>query len=105
MKFVRKAKRMGMSLAEIGDVLRLHDWRESTCVHVRTLLDEKLARVDRAIAELTEFRSEIADLRDRAGTLDDCRPGGGLICSIIENSDMISNRSPLDWMEPLPPAR
>ena len=42
--FIRKAKRMGLSLDEIRVVLQLHDLREPTCGHVRSLLNAKLVQ-------------------------------------------------------------
>ena len=40
--FILKAKRLGISLEESRGILQLHDRSEPTCVHVRSLLDEKL---------------------------------------------------------------
>ena len=82
--FVSKAKRVGLTLREIKEILLLNDRDEPTCGHVRTLLDEKLAEIDEAISDLTEIRSQVAEIRGRAGDLADCRPLGGMICSIIE---------------------
>jgi DNA-binding transcriptional MerR regulator len=86
LRFIRMAKRLGLSLGEIGGILCLHDRRDPTCAHVRSLLDEKLAQIERALAELQAFRSEISRLKDEAGDQTDCRPSGGGICSIIEES-------------------
>ena len=84
--FIRKAKRLGMALEEIRDILELHDRSEPTCAHVRLLLDDKLVQVDRALRDLQQFRNEIVGLREEAGTLEDCRPSGGTICGIIEGN-------------------
>ena len=84
--FIRKSKRMGLSLEEIRGILNLHERTEPTCVHVRSLLDEKLDQVRRAIGDLKAFEVELTQLRDDAGSLDDCRPSGGRICGIIEGS-------------------
>ena len=100
LEFIRKAKRFGLSLEDISGVLLLHDLREPTCVHVRSLLDEKVAQVDKALFDLQEFRSDIVRLREAAGTLLDCRPSGGDICSIIESSGFQPPTSNLDWGEP-----
>lgn len=82
--FVAKAKRVGLTLREIKEILLLNDRDEPTCGHVRTLLDEKLAEIDKAISDLRAVRAQVAEIRGRAGELVDCRPSGGLICSIIE---------------------
>lgn len=84
--FVRKAKRLGLSLAEIRSVLQLYDRQEPTCVHVKSLLDAKLAQVEAAINELADLRRTLLQLRQSAGTLEDCRPAGGRICGIVEGT-------------------
>ena len=86
LRFIRMAKRLGLSLEEIGGILRLHDRREPTCAHVRSVLDEKLAQIETALPELQAFRSEISRLKHETGDQTDCRPSGGGICSIIEES-------------------
>ena len=86
--FVRKAKRLGLSLEEVRSILHLHDRREATCGHVRSLLEEKLAQLDKVLEDLQKFRAEIVRLRDEAGDLVDCRPSGGRICGIIEGASL-----------------
>lgn len=88
LEFIKKAKQLGLSLQEIRGILTLHDGEEATCVHVRSLLDAKLAQIDGVLKELGEFRGEILRLRDAAGDLEDCRPVGGSICTIIERVGM-----------------
>lgn len=96
--FIRKAKRIGMTLGEIKGILQLHDSSEPTCVHVRSLLDEKLTQVDRALEDLQQVRKEIAEIREGAGSLLDCRPSGGGICGIIEGSDVAVSEQGLTWI-------
>lgn len=99
LQFIRKAKRLGLSLEEIRGILQLHDRREPTCVHVRSLLDQKLAQVEAVLRDLQEFRADIARLRDEAGALEDCRPSGGRICGIIERSGISVSGETLTWVE------
>ena len=100
--FVKKAKRLGLSLKEIRNILQLHDRREPTCVHVRSLLDVKLTQVETALSDLQDFRDELKRLRDSAGTLEDYRPSGGVVCGIIEQSAIQVSRDTLTWIEPRP---
>ncbi len=44
--FVAKAKRIGLTLRQIKEVLLLNDRNEPPRAHVRTLLDENLAEID-----------------------------------------------------------
>ena len=96
--FIRSAKRLGMSLEEIRGVLQLHDLNEPTCVHVRALLDDKIARIELALKELRDFRRELASLRDKAGDLEDCCPTGGNICGIVERSEVTLDEASLTWL-------
>lgn len=63
LQFLRKAKRLGLSLDDIKDVLQIHDRREPTCLHVRELLEEKLALVDSLLRDLREFRKQLVTLK------------------------------------------
>ena len=100
-EFILKAKRLGLSLNEILGILRLHDAKESTCVHVRSLLEQKIGEVETAIDALQSFKRDLAELRDRAVGLVDCGTLGGDICSIIEQSS-IRGRQPVPLAKPLP---
>ena len=86
--FIRKAKRIGLSLEEIKGVLQLSDRREPTCVHVKTLLDEKIRRLEEVVRDLRDFRVELLALRDQAGAMVDCHPTGGNVCGIVERSEL-----------------
>ena len=96
--FIRSAKRLGMSLDEIRGVLQLHDLNEPTCIHVRALLDDKIARIDLALKELRDFRRQLASLRDKAGDLEDCCPTGGNVCGIVERSEVTLDEASVAWL-------
>ncbi len=51
--FIKKAQRLGLSLAEAGWVLDLRDHTERPCRHVLALLDRKLAEIDSVITDPT----------------------------------------------------
>ena len=87
-EFILKAKRLGLSLNEILGILRLHDAKESTCVHVRDLLNQKIAEVETTIDALQGFKGDLVALKDSATGLVDCKPLGGGICSIVEQSNI-----------------
>ena len=79
--FIGKAKAIGLTLADIRDILALRDGGTQPCSHVVTLLDQKLAAVERQIQELAAFREELLVLRAQASGI---QKAGGCICSIIE---------------------
>lgn len=103
--FILKAKRLGLTLDEIKGILRLHDRSEPTCVHVRSLLEEKMAQIETVIQDLLGFKEELQSLGDHATSMVDCRPLGGNICSIIEDSGIKLVPSSLNWSAPLGIAR
>ena len=88
LEFIRKAKRLGLSLEEIKGVLQLSDRDEPTCVHVKVLLDEKIRRLERVVRDLREIRVELMALRDQAGEMVDCHPTGSNVCGIVERSEL-----------------
>ncbi len=99
LEFILKAKRLGLSIDEIKGILRLHDRSEPTCVHVRTLLEEKMAQVETAIQDLLGFKEELRSLGAQTTSIVDCRPLGGSICSIIEESGINIAPSSLAWAD------
>ena len=88
LEFIRKAKRLGLSLEEIKGVLLLNDRDEPTCVHVTALLDEKIRRLEQVVRDLREFGVELLTIRHQAGEMVDCHPTGGNVCGIVERSEL-----------------
>jgi hypothetical protein len=88
-------------LDEIKGILRLHDGSEPTCVHVRSLLDDKVTQIETVIRDLLGFKEELELLRDQSMNLVDCRPLGGNICSIIEQSSIVVAQASSGWAESL----
>ena len=97
--FIKKAKRLGLSLLEIKDVLTITDQGEATCTHVREVLAGKVEEIDQAMRELTEFRAALAELLENAGPVQDCRPTGGRICAFIEQAPPVVQPAVLKRME------
>ena len=74
--FIRRSQRAGLTLAEIREILAIRDAGEAPCTHVQHLLAERLADIDRQLAELAELRCIVSELHDRATTVvpDSCTP-------------------------------
>ncbi|MDP9349944.1 MAG: MerR family DNA-binding protein [Chloroflexota bacterium] len=66
LRFIAKAKAIGLTLEEIGEILRLREGGEQPCKHVVELLDSKIAQVDRYLRALSDFRQELVGLREEA---------------------------------------
>ena len=81
LQFIAKAKALGFSLQDIGEILSLREAGTEPCVHVGELIDRKLAAVTSQLQLLEELRKEMELLHTEAqDTSCSCTP----ICSIIE---------------------
>ena len=99
LEFIKKAKRVGLSLSEVRKVLVITDQGEASCAHVREVLAQKIVEADTAIRELTEFRGALIEMIESAGPIQDCRPSGGRICAIIEQAPPLTQPTVLQRME------
>jgi MerR family mercuric resistance operon transcriptional regulator len=59
--FIRRAKQLGFSLAEIAELLDLEEVQGERA-RVKALAEHKLAQIDRRIEELRRMRGALADL-------------------------------------------
>jgi DNA-binding transcriptional MerR regulator len=81
LRFIGKAKTIGLTLQEISQILALRRDGGPPCEHVLTLLDRKLTAVDEQLRVLAEFRQDLVALREEAAqtmTAEAC------VCGIIE---------------------
>ena len=79
--FIGKAKAVGLTLEEIGEILGLRRDGEQPCEHVLMLLDRKLNAVKEQLRTLAEFQQDLLALREEASKTmrtDAC------VCGIIE---------------------
>ncbi len=99
LEFVKKAKRLGLSLEEIREILILHERTQAPCVHVLALLDRKLEHVDDIIRDLEEFRRELMRLRVESQVRLEQLPDDARICGIIERGVHHRGEVALTWLE------
>lgn len=62
LNFIKRAQSLGLSLLEIKDFLGVHDRGELPCDRIEAKLQDKVAQIDRQIAELTIFKQELQTL-------------------------------------------
>jgi MerR family copper efflux transcriptional regulator len=81
--FIRSAQAVGLTLAEVGQVLGIRDAGEAPCQVVTDLIERRHAEVRARIAELQSLERELADLEERAARLEprDCDSSG--VCHVI----------------------
>lgn len=76
--FVRRARRLGFSLEEIGTLLSMVDREDYTCAEVHRLTIEHLAEVRRKLADLGELEKALSAMAA------DCDRGDVPDCAIVD---------------------
>ena len=92
--FIRSAQAVGLTLAEVRQVLGVRDAGEAPCRVVTGLIDRRGAEVRARISELQGLERELTQLRRRAARLEprDCDPSG--ICHVIPKLTPMANSTP-----------
>lgn len=85
--FIKRAQAVGFTLDEISEILVESAEGGLPCAHVREMTRRKLAELDRRIAELRDYRADLArTLRD----WDERGEERGSVCGLIEHSTLSS---------------
>lgn len=73
--FVRRARELGFSMAQVRELLALSDHDDKPCQDVDQLVQQQLVEVERKIADLTSLHGELHDLLRscEADRIRDCR--------------------------------
>jgi len=81
--FIRAGQTVGLTLAELGEVLVIRDRGEAPCRHVTELIDTRITEIDRRIGDLRRLRKDLVTLADTAADFDpvDCPPES--VCRIL----------------------
>ncbi len=80
--FIKTAQRLGLSLDEVAEILRLRECGEPPCGYVRDVLRHQLRSIDKRIAELRTLRSELRELHEAADAIPEV---DGATCRIIDH--------------------
>jgi DNA-binding transcriptional MerR regulator len=80
--FIKTAQRLGLSLEEVGEILRLRERGEAPCGYVRDVISQQLRSIDKRISELRALRTELRELREAADVIPEVEGG---TCRIIEH--------------------
>lgn len=81
--FVRAAQRLGLALAEIGEILRFRERGERPCDYVLGVLDRQVDDLDRQMAEMAQLRSDLTSLKENADRLS---RDEACYCAVIEHA-------------------
>jgi DNA-binding transcriptional MerR regulator len=63
LRFIRQAKALGMSLADIRRILAVRDEGAAPCQHVQTLVRQNLSKVEGQIAQLQRLKTDLGRLQ------------------------------------------
>ena len=83
LRFIRQAKALGLTLAEIKEILDLQRDGAAPCGRVTELLDAHIAGIDRTLADLRQLRRSLTTVR-RAARESQRRGEHAVVCRIIE---------------------
>lgn len=88
-RFIRRAKELGFSLVEIGELLNLRVDRRKTCADVKREAERKMAEIDQRLVELARMRDALKRLASA------CRGDGPTSeCPILENFHQANSSGP-----------
>ncbi len=82
--FIRRAQSLGLSLAEIADIISVREGGAPPCRHVRTLAETKVQEIDERVRELEKLRSEMVRLAQLAHEVESECAGSSSICLAFE---------------------
>lgn len=83
LRFIRRAKALGLTLSEIKNILELQRGGAAPCDRVTELLDAHVREIDRTVADLRELRRTLTAAR-RAARDSKRRGERAVVCHIIE---------------------
>ena len=88
LRFVRSAQSLGLSLAEIAEVLRIRDYQGPPCTYVAELIETHISTLVDRIKELTALRDELRARLPLNAEPDPSRCPSDQVCYLIEDDDV-----------------
>ena len=85
LRFIRRAKALGLTLDEINDILELQRGGAQPCIRVMEMLDMHLHQIEQTMTELGRLRAALLSARNAAIQ---ARSDGddAVVCQLIESS-------------------
>lgn len=85
LRFVERARRHGFTVEDCRQLLALYRDRNRSSSEVKALTEQRIAEIDRKIAELVAMRRTLTDLAERCHG--DGRPGCPILDDLAEGDD------------------
>jgi len=82
-QFIKKAQSLGFSLEEIRQILDVRDRGELPCNLVQNLLADKIEQLEKQLQQITMFKSELEEYRDRWSEIPNSKQDNHEICPLI----------------------
>jgi DNA-binding transcriptional MerR regulator len=92
LRFVKQANGLGLTLAEIKDIIAIRRGGRPPCAHVHRLLTSKASELDRKLADLLAMRREI---RRSLAAWKRAPAGPAAVCPHIESRAPAGSRAPV----------
>jgi len=83
LRFIRTAQTVGFTLGEISEIFALRDNGETPCNHVRDLISQHAADLQRRIEDIQAMQADLTRLASRAATTPDTG-NSAAHCHILE---------------------
>jgi MerR family copper efflux transcriptional regulator len=91
--FIRAAQAVGLTLAEIRDVIRIREGGTPPCRHVVDLIDRRRGEVRARILDLQRLERELAELAETGARIDPAECDASSICSVIPTSVVLAGQT------------
>ena len=85
--FVKTARRLGFTLAEVAEILAFREQGQRPCAYVLDVLSRQVGALDRRITELQDLRAELVLLKVHADSLPN---EDASYCAVIEHATAMS---------------
>ena len=85
--FVKTARRLGFTLAEVAEILAFREQGQRPCAYVLDVLSRQVGDLDRRITELQDLRAELVLLKVHADSLPN---EDASYCAVIEHATAMS---------------
>jgi DNA-binding transcriptional MerR regulator len=63
-RFIKGAQQLGLTLAEIGELLEIQDRGACPCGHTQTLVERRIADIDAEMKRLSQLRTELTAMAE-----------------------------------------
>ena len=82
--FIKRSQSLGLSLQEIGELLKVYDRGQLPCDDVQAKLKNKMVEIDQQIDELLTLRTELGGILSGWENFHSLQPG--TICPVIQKN-------------------